>query len=330
MRKVTLFAVLLLAVAPLAAEMIAKLPQVVSPICIALTQDRIYVVDDPVKVHIYVRRPGGIEFVKTFGREGDAPGEFLEIFKVQPLQDRLEIVSHGKISTFSLDGRFRDELKLPIRFFKDGIFRIGDGYVARDFRFDDSAMSVSIQLHSKDYNMRQELAKHRIPLGSQINLVPEYYSVRVAGDLAYVIESGKETKITVFDQAGAKRNEVVLPLKPVLVGPELKETLLAPLRNEPEWRSGDEALYCFPEWTPGLDYFNVVDGKFIVRTYEHRENAAEFIIFDLQGKELQRLFLPNIGCLSHNQLFSFFQDRFYCLQKNLATGGWELHEVKVN
>jgi hypothetical protein len=330
MRKVTLFAVLLLVVAPLAAEVIARLPQVVNPLCIALTQDRIYVVDDPAKVHIYVRRPGGIEFVKTFGREGDAPGEFMEIFRVQPFADHLEIVAHGKISNFSLDGRFRDELKLPIRFFKDGIFRIGDGYVARDFRYDDNELSVSIQLHSKDFNLRRELAKHRIPLGSQINLVPDYCSVSVAGDLAYVIESAQETKVSVFDQAGAKRNEVVLPLKPVRVGPELKETLLAPLRKEPEWRSGDESLYCFPEWTPGLDYFAVVDGKFCVRTYEHRENAVEFVFFDLQGKELQRLFLPQVGCLSHNRLFSFYQDRFYCLQKNASIGAWELHEVKVN
>ena len=247
------------------------------------------------------------------------PANSLRSLKVQPLLDHLEIVSHGKISNFSLDGRFRDELKLPIRFFKDGIFRIGEGYVARDFRFDDSAMSVSIQLHGKDYNMRLELAKHRIPLGSQINLVPEYYSVRVAGDLAYVIESGKETKISVFDQAGAKRQEVVLPLKPVLVGPELKETLLAPLRSEPEWRSGDEALYGFPEWTPGLDYFDVVDGRFIVRTYEHRENAVEFVIFDLQGKELQRLFLPVSAAFPITAYSAFFRTASITCRKTPPT-----------
>ena len=63
-----------------------------------------------------------------------------------------------------------------------------------------------------------------------------------------------------------------------------------------------------------------MDGKFVVRTYEHRQNAVEFVIFDLQGKELRRLFLPDVGCLSHNRLFSFFQDRFYCLQKNPRGG----------
>ncbi len=118
MRKVTLFAVLLLIVATLAAEMIARLPQVVNPLGIALTQDRIYIVDDPATVHMYARRPGGIEFVKSFGREGDAPGEFMEIFRCSRSWITWRSLSTARSRTSPWTAGFRDELKLPIRFWR--------------------------------------------------------------------------------------------------------------------------------------------------------------------------------------------------------------------
>ncbi len=318
-----------LAVFPAAAEMLAKLPQVIRPRCLALTNERIYVVEDSAKVHIYYKGPGRIAFDKTFGREGDGPGEFNEIYHVYPLENHLEILSFGKFARFSLDGRFLDEKKLPIRVFKDGIFHIGENYLARDFRFDDGESSITVRLYDKNFKGVQELGTHRMPLGDKINLVPDFYSVRVVGEQAYVIESGKETKVTVYDKAGSKQSEVSLPLKPVEVTPALKEILLKPLKDEPGWRAEDEMLYSFPGWTPGLDYFNVVDGKCITRTYEFRENSVEFVIFDLQGEELNRIFLPYDNRFSRDILFCFFQGWFFYLWKNPDDGAWELHSQKV-
>jgi hypothetical protein len=329
MKKYMFFLVMLFAVKPAAAEMVAKLPQVIRPLYIALTNERIYIAEDSSKVHIYDRGPKGIAFKKTFGRQGDGPGEFNEIYHVLPLEDHLEILTLGRFARFSLDGRFIDEMKLPIRIFKDGIFRIGENFLTRDSRFDDNELSITIRLYDKDFNKVQELVTHRMPLGNKINLVSDYYSARVVGDRAYIIESGKETKVTVYDQAGAKQGEVSLRLEPVKVNPALQEALLQPFKNEPDWRAGDEALYGFPDWTPGLDYFAVVDGKCIARTFNYRQNSAEFVIFDLQGKELNRIFLPNVGCLSHNILFCFFQDRFFYLRENSNEKVWELHSEKV-
>ena len=55
----------------------------------------------------------------------------------------------------------------------------------------------------------------------------------------------------------------------------------------------------------------------------------EFVIFDLQGRELNRVFLPAVGRLSHDLLFCFFQDRFYYLRKNPDDQAWELHDEKA-
>lgn len=329
MKKSVFFSMMLIAFMPALAEIVAKLPQVKKPLCIALTNERIYVAEDSSKVHIYERGPAGIAFVKTFGRQGDGPGEFNEIYHVLTLKDHLEILTLGRFVRFSPDGRFLDEMNFPIRFFKDGAFHIGGNYLARDFSFSDDELSIMVRLYDKDFKKLRELVTHWMPRGDKISLVIDFYSVRVAGDLAYVVESGKETKVTVVDQDGARQREFSLPLKPVKVGPALKEVLLQPLQDEPDWRAGDESLYGFPEWTPGLDYFEIVDGKCVARTYNYRGNSVEFVVCDLQGRELNRVFLPAVGRLSHDLLFCFFQDRFYYLRKNPDDQVWELHEEKA-
>ncbi len=329
MKKSLFFSVMLLVIMPAPAETVARLPQVKNPLCIALTNERVYVVEDSSQVHIFDRGPNGIAFKKTFGRQGDAPGDLIEIYHLYPFKDHLEILTFGRFARFSPDGLFLDEQKFPLRVFKDGVFRIGEKFLARDFRFDDQDLSISIRLYEKDFRNVQELVTHRMPLGNKPGLVTDYCSVRVVGDQAYVIESGKVTKIMVYDQAGLKQREFGLALEPVQVTPALKQALLKPLKDEPDWRAEDEALYTFPDRTPGLDFFDIVDGKCVARTYNYRGNSVEFAIFDLQGRELNRVFLPAVGRLSHDLLFCFFQDRFYYLRKNPDDQAWELHEEKA-
>jgi hypothetical protein len=329
MKKSFFFLLVVLAFMPLAAGTIARLPQVTRPLGLVLTNERIYIVDDSSQVHIYNRGPMGILFAGTFGRQGDGPGEFNDIYHVLPRKDHLEVLTFGRLARFSLDGRFLDETSLPIRVFKDGISRIGENYLARDLRYEDSGLLVTIRLYDKDFRKLQELVNHRMPLGDKISLVSDYYSACVVGDHAYVVESGNETRVAVYDQYGGKQREFSLPLEPVRLTPEVREILFRPFREQPEFHSDDESLYDFPEWAPGLDYFDVVDGKCIARTFNYRGDLVEFAIFDLEGRELGRVFLPNLGFLYHGIRFRFFQDRYYYLRKNATDGVWELNEEKA-
>jgi hypothetical protein len=53
------------------------------------------------------------------------------------------------------------------------------------------------------------------------------------------------------------------------------------------------------------------------------------VIFDQQGRELKRLFLPHTGRLSNGALFYFYQGRYYYLRENIEEEAWELHSEKV-
>ena len=123
-----------------------------------------------------------------------------------------------------------------------------------------------------------------------------------------------------------------MPLEPIKVTKDLKEAIIKPLREDPELRgswSMFEKRIDFPDKTPGLDYFDIVDGKFIARTYKYDQDSVEFVVFDQQGQELQRMFLPNTGRLSSGILFCFYQGCYYYLFENIEEETWELHCEKV-
>lgn len=315
------------------AEMVARLPQVMRPNYIACTDQRVYVVEQSSKVHIYGRGPKGMAFEKTFGQAGEGPAEFGWIHQIRPLKEHLEIPTEGKFARFSLDGQFLDEIKLPMRVFKNAIYHIGENYLARDCQFDNKETTTTINLYDKDLKLIREIGVHKAAGGvSKINLAAEYYSARVVGEQIYLVESGKVTIVRIYDQNGAQKRAVRLPLPPMKMTDALKETIIKPMKEDPQKKSrwaAFEARLAFPDHTPGLDYFMVVDGKFVVRTYKYRNDAVEFAIFDLQGKELQRVFLPNTGRLNIGCLFCFFQGRFYYLKENLDEEVWELHSEKV-
>jgi hypothetical protein len=166
----------------------------------------------------------------------------------------------------------------------------------------------------------------------KINLVSDVFSPRVVGDQIFIGASGKESIVTVYDRSGIRQKVIRLPLEPVKMTAALKEAIIKPLREDselkPMWTEYEKRLY-FPDRTPGLDYFDVVDGKFVARTYKYRENSVEFVVFNMQGRELQRSFLPFTGRLSNGILFCFYQGRYFYLRENIEDEVWELHVEKL-
>jgi len=315
---------------PLKAEKLAVLPQVMQPNFIALTDQRLYVVEESSKIHIFARSPKGIVFEKTFGQAGEGPGEFDWIHQIRPLKDHLEIPTSGKFACFTLDGRLINEIKLPISVFKNKIYRAGENYVARDLQIDNEGVTITIRLYNKSFKLIRELGRQRQPGGIfNINPIANYYSACVSGDKIFVVDSGKETTVMVYSKEGVQLERVYLPLTPLKTTAAMKEVILESLKGNPSRWKEIEKRILLPEQTPGLDLFEVVDGRFVARTYHYRENAVEFVIFDLSGKELKRLFLPHTGRLANGRTFCFFQGRYYHLRENLDEETWELHSEKA-
>jgi hypothetical protein len=326
-------AALALSAGTASAELVAKLPQVMNPFFLTVSDGRVYVVEDSVSVHIFDLGPQGVTFVKTFGRMGQGPGEFDYIYTVRPFKDHLDIPGSHKLARFSRDGDYQGEVAVTVGVFKGAAYRLGDGYVVRDLNFDEKGMATTIRLYDKDFKLLKEIGVRTSPEGlTKINLVSDYYAPRVAGDRLYVIDAGEDSVVTVYDRNGARQNEIRLPLEPLKMTDTLKAAVIKPLKDSwtgpTRWEDYEKRLF-FPDRTPGLDHFEVMDGTFVVRTFKYRGDLVEFARFDEQGRELGRLDLPFTGRLSNGILFCFYQGRYYFLRENPDEEVWELHAVKA-
>lgn len=315
------------------AELIAKLPQVMNPFFLTIADGRMYIVENSVAAHIYTIDPQGASFIRTFGREGQGPGEFGFIYGVRAFKDHLEIPGVRKLARFSLDGDYISEVTVTVGVFKGAAYRLGDGYVVRDLNFDEKGTTTTIRLYDQDFKPVKEIGARTASTGlEKINLVADYYAPRVVGDQLYVIDAAQDSVVTVYDRNGVLQKEIRLPLEPVKMTAALKETIVKPVKESLggriRWEDYEKRLF-FPNRTPGLDYFEVIEGKFVTRTYMYRQDLVEFAVFDLQGRELRRMDLPFTGRLSNGILFCFYQGRYFYLRENAEEEVWELHVEKA-
>jgi hypothetical protein len=318
---------------PASAELVAKLPQVQNPFYFTITDGRMYIVENSVAAHIFTLGPKGVAFVKTFGREGQGPGEFDFLYLIRVFKDHLDLPGSHKLARFSLNGDYVSEVAVTVGAFKGAVYRLGEGYVIRDFNFDDKGTTTTIRLYDKDFKLIREIGARKTSQGlMKLNLVADYFAPRVVGDQIYVIDAARESVVTVYDRNGIRQQDVRLPLAPVKMTADLKEAIIKPIREDRERRmswADYEKMLDFPDQTPGLDYFEIYDGKFVARTYRYRQDKVEFAVFDQQGRELKRLDLPFTGRISNGVLFCFYQGRYYYLRENAEEEVWELHAEKV-
>jgi hypothetical protein len=292
-----------------------------------------YIVEDSVAVHIFKLGPEGVSFVKTFGRAGQGPGEFDYIYTVRPFKDHLDIPGSHKLARFSPDGDYISEVAVIVGVFKGAAYRLGDGYVVRDLNFDEKGSTTTIRLYDKNFKLVKEIGARTASEGlTKINVVDDYFAPRVAGDRLYVIDAARDSVVTVYDRNGVTQEKVRLPLEPLKMTDTLRAAVIKPLKDSwtgpTRWEDFEKRLF-FPNQTPGLDYFEVLDGKFVARTYKYQKDKVEFALFDEQGRELKRLYLPFTGRLSNGILFCFFQGRYFYLRENPEEEVWELHVEKA-
>jgi hypothetical protein len=326
-------AILALSARPASAELVAKLPQVMNPFFLTIADGRMYIVENNVAAHIYTLDTQGVAFVKTFGREGQGPGEFDFIYTIRAFKDHLDIPGSHKLARFSLDGDYVSEVTVTVGVFKGAVYRLGEGYVVRDLNFDDKGVTQTIRLYDEGFKLIKEIGAHTTPENvMKINLVSDYYAPRVAGDRLYVIDAAEDSVVAIYDRNGIRQNEIRLPLVPLKMTAALREAVIKPLKDNwtgpTRWEDYEKRLF-FPDHTPGLDYFEVCDGRFVTRTYRYRQDLVEFAVFDLQGRELKRMDLPFTGRLSNGILFGFYQGRYYYLRENPDEEVWELHVEKA-
>jgi hypothetical protein len=308
---------------PAWAQTRAALADVEKPKVVCVTADRFYIVEESCVVRVYSRKDN--TSLKIFGKKGQGPGEFAELPYIKPLETELFVSSPGKISIFSFEGRLREEKKSLADLWKVAIEPAGERFVTKkmeqrpdkkEFYFEEC-----VYLYDKDFVNKKLLYSAFVGKeGQKISFLPSRISFHVDKDRIFVAETDKGMVIEVFDLTGNPIGRINGTYEKRKIDKAFKQE-----REDKFTRDGtDKNYFEWPDYYPAMSSFFADNERIWVKTYNRNRDNIEFILFDLKGKELKKIFLPD-----GDELYAFFKDFYYCLKYNLLKETWEWLTVSL-
>jgi hypothetical protein len=286
--------------ASLSAQTAIVLSDVQQPHQLAVNGNDLYIFDEfDYSLHVYSISPFAPKL--RFGQKGDGPRDFKYLPFVQIQPATLTCTDFTKIVWFSKKGEFLRAMEFS---------------ALKDFDINSEMLLVPVKENFLRITADHEKFKRRVDL-----LDPSFKTVKRLYEGPFIWMQGSATdcrtdtvssqglvfvadtessRIAVFDDQGAL-------LRAIDMGPQVEKVQ-------------DRAL---------LHQYCVSDKKIYATTYKKKDNLTEMLVLDLEGRVLEKLFLPlpsirpGRGVLRYD-LFTVAQDKLYELVQNKGTGQWEL------
>jgi hypothetical protein len=327
MKQLTVLSALLLAAIMSFGEKIAKFPDIYVPMQIRIHDNKLYISE---KAWVYIYSLDKFELLKKFGGEGEGPQEFKRYAFLYPTTDHLLINSVGKISYFKKDGTYIKEVRAKGEV--ANFAPLGKYFVARGFRVarykKEKISYKTINLYDSNLTKLREIFKHELDWqqGKGTKLFHLAFSYQTHGDRIYIAGS-KEFAVDVFNTDGKHLFTISQEYKRVkFTGDHKKQILDYFKRTRPDNYLYWEKYSIFPDYFPAIKRIYIRDHLLYIMTYRIRDNRYEFLIFDLEGKLLEKTFIP----VADRRLMTPYpieihQKKLYQLLDNNETEKIELH-----
>jgi hypothetical protein len=329
------FVYLLCLMGSIFAETIA-LADLMRPSHIAVDKKQVYI-SDGTTVHIYSL--ADFKRTHTFGKKGEGPQEFRVpgSFGVEPMpqknRDLLLINSLGKVSYFDKKGTFIKELKTGTVY---AFYPIGEHFIAGNDIVENNDTFHTLNLYDASFKKVREIIRWLHPIQEsrmEILLVPLYTRAHCYDNKIFAAP-GSGFVIDVFDLAGKKLYSIEHSYKKLAVTEEYKKTTLDFFKTDPRWRKNFNIIKTmgrFPDNFHAIRYFLVADEKVYVQTYGEKEGNSEFVIFDIKGKFLKKVYVPFVDDMGINIVprHTIANGNLYQLVENDDSEEWELHIHKL-
>jgi hypothetical protein len=335
MKIIALFLILIIIGGQLESSKLANLPEVEKPFNIIISNERLFVSDRTVKLHIYSMKD--FRYIKQITRKGEGPGECRTVPKVTPYRDYIAIYTRRKCMFFSRNGDYEREFRTKIRgiitisplneifvVYKHGMNSKNDNYY-RD-------ISLYTFADDKDFKFKKviyylEKPPEIIRGGKKdYTVLNDYLGFVVQNDKIFVGDSSRGLFVAVFDSNGKEINRInLLEVDKIKVTERYKKEFMERAKRQPSYNI-IKNMYniIFPEYFPGFYRFAVDNGKVYFLTYLRKDDKREMIIVDLKSKIFQRTFVPWV----ENEAwinFSIENGKFYYIMENDEEEVWELH-----
>ena len=314
---------------------VLSLPEISKPQRLYIDSNQAYITEGAT-VFIYSLKSGSLQ--TRFGKRGEGPGEFKEsgeglILHFRP--DRLQVISSGRLSSFSREGEFIGEeiVSNPRRF---EFQSLENRYVGTAIHPEKGRVFFTVNLFDNNLKKIKEIYRYRhpfFPRHKPINPV----DVRISSCIVYqnrIYFDDREGSIHVLDRDGVEL--VVIPP----VSERIKITDSHKKRYLDFWRIDLRAEYNafrerlkFPASFPPIRNFHIVNDRIYVITFKESGIRSEIRVFNLRGILLKKSQAPLAGInMLIPLLFNFYaiyKDEVYILRENSRTEEWELVIEKI-
>jgi len=326
------------------AEKMRDLDEVIKPELIEVVDNTILIVEGAV---IYTYDINEFKFLKKFGRKGEGPGE-LKVTPamanyVIPLKESFIIASIDKAIVFETGGNLIREFKIPI--FTSYLYPANGNYIGMRFSPGDKGVAwFELTVMDKDMKNVKVFHKQKMSGGqNRVDLTFDGMGITSSNGKLYVENSPAGFHILVFDLKGNKLSEIKKDFEQVKFTEKMKDHAIEQLKTHPSvrqigWDSFKKIVKIeHGEFLPLIQDMVIDNKRIYVRTNTRKSDKVEFIVMDMSGKILNKLFLPEPNDIDFgNKIFGrparfykIYNGKYYYLKENIDEEMWELHKVDI-
>jgi hypothetical protein len=336
MKRILVIIVCLLWVLPVFGEKLAEFVEVNDPTVMQIADGKMYVLE---KANIYVYSLKDHKLIKKFGKQGNGPGEINAggpvIVQMQIIDNHVCVNTFSKCVRFSLDGTFVDEVRFP--FIGMQVIPFADGFAISKLGMADSGVNrVGVYLFPKDLENGKELYGREYKdfrKTGKLEVVPELFMIQTSGDKLIMLDHAEGGVIKIFAKDGTPGKQVPLAIEKVKTTDTFKKELMEWAKSQPQFKLLPEALLKMvyvPDVLPVFKNFFVADNKIFIHTFHKKGNKVEFVVLDMNGTLLKKLWLEGVEKnIIMPSPYAFYQGALYYLLENEDEEVLELHAVKL-
>ncbi len=323
----------------LATPKVFLLKDIDRPDTLSVDEENVYITQGA-EVYIY----GNSEFAlkKKFGKRGEGPAEF----KTDPgyhkggiylnlQRDNIYVTSIGKISILAKDGTIIREVKSITG---EDFLPFNDQFAGWEFvpvlQQNEEAYKA-ICLYDSQMTKIMEIARipHSVQRGKGFLIYSGKFIFKTYRDRLF-LNQGIEFLIDVYDQSGNKIKTITREYKKIKITDTHKEKALEFYQTNPNTKNifqRIKRIIQFPDYFPAIRDIFLDQEKLYVATYFNRGTESEFLVFDINGKFLERIFLDMKGEAPFimPSLYTIFNGNKYQLIENLKEEAWEIHITPI-
>ena len=263
-------------------------------------------------------------YVRTFGRKGQGPGEYIYIHTVRIASGKISVFDdqNAKFIFYNPDGTLYKEIKKTSGIFTFLATCLDNG----NFLFRERQNLPEKGIRSFHYSILDESFKKikdmnptywiEIPYfnPSRISFLRNNMSLGISNDKIFVGSNmSEDIEIEVYDFQGELLRKVRKETKRLKIPMEYKEGIVERWKKSPVWEEWElKRKHYFPDYFhPFKEFWIDDDERIFVETYEKGEKPGEYIlhIFNPQG-----IFVSSIA-LREARARKFKNNRLYCIYR---------------